>query len=110
MEYRGSKYDFMLLPPEKPDPFWGGPWQHAEKEKIYKEKYKVYQIQQKTLNPDNLPRNSSIYKHRPNHLDLWIEDTFFRNFDRPAFESLTVAWSHAQQYKLPFKDICHDFF
>ncbi|PKY53179.1 hypothetical protein RhiirA4_498461 [Rhizophagus irregularis] len=72
-------------------------------ERLYK--YNVYKYQQRpNLNPENIPREkkTSLYKVSPRHLELWIEDSFVRIFDQPAFDSLGFAWSRAKCDNIPF--------
>ncbi|CAB5378399.1 unnamed protein product [Rhizophagus irregularis] len=67
-------------------------------------KYNLYKLQQRLLNPENIPRKkkTSLYKVSSRHLELWIEDSFVRNFDQHAFDALTFAWSRAKRDNLPF--------
>ncbi|CAB4404373.1 unnamed protein product [Rhizophagus irregularis] len=62
-------------------------------------KYDLYHLQQRVLNPENIPRRkkTSLYQVSSRHLELWIEDTFVRNFDQHAFDGLAFAWSRAQR-------------
>ncbi|CAB4418232.1 unnamed protein product [Rhizophagus irregularis] len=80
-------------------------------ERLYK--YNVYKYQQRpNLNPENIPREkkTSLYKVSPRHLELWIEDSFVRIFDQPAFDSLGFAWSRAKCDNIPFWAACNVHF
>ncbi|PKY53162.1 hypothetical protein RhiirA4_498395, partial [Rhizophagus irregularis] len=72
----------------------------------------VYKCQQRFLNPENIPRKkkTSLYKVSPRHLELWIEDSFVRIFDQPAFDSLGFAWSRAKRDNIPFWAACNVHF
>ncbi|CAB4376959.1 unnamed protein product [Rhizophagus irregularis] len=67
-------------------------------------KYNLYKLQQRLLNPENIPRKkkTSLYKVSSVHLELWIEDSFVQNFDQHAFDALAFAWSHAKRDNIPF--------
>ncbi|CAB5187522.1 unnamed protein product [Rhizophagus irregularis] len=75
-------------------------------------KYNLYKFQQWLLNPENIPRKkkTSLYKVSSRHLELWIEDSFVRNFDQHAFDALAFAWSRAKRDNLPFMAACNVHF
>ncbi|GBC16658.2 hypothetical protein GLOIN_2v1690418 [Rhizophagus irregularis DAOM 181602=DAOM 197198] len=75
-------------------------------------KHNLYKLQQRLLNPENIPRKkkTSLYRVSSRHLELWIEDTFVRNFDQHAFDALAFAWSRAKRDNLPFMAACNVHF
>ncbi|PKK70922.1 hypothetical protein RhiirC2_745518 [Rhizophagus irregularis] len=75
-------------------------------------KYNLYKLQQRLLNPENIPRKkkTSLYKVSSRHLELWIEDSFIQNFDQHAFDALAFIWSRAKRDNLPFKAACNVHF
>lgn len=75
-------------------------------------KYRLYQLQQQILNPENILRKkkTSLYQVSSRHLELWIEDSFVHNFDQHAFDGLAFAWSRAKRDNIPFLATCNVHF
>ncbi|CAB4391595.1 unnamed protein product [Rhizophagus irregularis] len=75
-------------------------------------RYHLYKHQQRLFNPENIPRKkkTSLYKVSSPYLELWIEDSFVRNFDQHAFDALAFAWSRAKRDNIPFMAACNVHF
>ncbi|CAB4417755.1 unnamed protein product [Rhizophagus irregularis] len=108
MNEENSDFNLILNPPNYEKILFGLPSFREERLK----KYRLYALQQRFFNPEDIPKKkkSSLYQVSLHHLELWIEDSFVQNFDKPSFDSLAFAWSRAHHDNLPFSVACNVYF